>query len=329
MYDPGVGRWLEQDPIGFSGGDPNLYRYVGNAPTNASDPSGLSRMEVQDLPDGRQGLYYVDTNWIAQAGSCASVYGWFTPGRHFESSPVFIGVYDPLTGNVQRGNNFVAYERVRETAESYFGRTPNWNAFFREHALPADVLGPPELRNNAFAAVERPLGGGNNPANGAVRARQDAAEVGLAAGLLAVDRIGLLRFGHPGRLLPTRGRGGGGAASTALARGAPIVRSQGGREILIGISDGAGGRLATRDAIPHMIEWLRGGGRRDVIVGSLEQAQRIRTALAPQAREVLRYVENNGTAIWQLHPAEAANPMPHIRLWDGRGGSFHIFFSQS
>jgi hypothetical protein len=41
MYDPGVGRWLEEDPIGFDAGDPNLYRYVGNAPTNETDPSGL------------------------------------------------------------------------------------------------------------------------------------------------------------------------------------------------------------------------------------------------------------------------------------------------
>jgi hypothetical protein len=28
------------DPFGFEAGDPNLYRYVGNRPTNATDPSG-------------------------------------------------------------------------------------------------------------------------------------------------------------------------------------------------------------------------------------------------------------------------------------------------
>jgi RHS repeat-associated protein len=39
-YDPAQGRWLSQDPIGFAGGDANLYRYVGNSPTNATDPSG-------------------------------------------------------------------------------------------------------------------------------------------------------------------------------------------------------------------------------------------------------------------------------------------------
>jgi hypothetical protein len=32
---------ISQDPIGFAAGDTNQYRYVGNGPTNATDPSGL------------------------------------------------------------------------------------------------------------------------------------------------------------------------------------------------------------------------------------------------------------------------------------------------
>lgn len=41
MYDPTIGRWLEEDPSGFQAGDPNLYRYAKNDPTNLTDPSGL------------------------------------------------------------------------------------------------------------------------------------------------------------------------------------------------------------------------------------------------------------------------------------------------
>jgi RHS repeat-associated protein len=40
-YDPAVGRWLSEDPIGFAGGDANLYRYSANSPLNYVDPSGL------------------------------------------------------------------------------------------------------------------------------------------------------------------------------------------------------------------------------------------------------------------------------------------------
>lgn len=40
-YDPSVGRFISEDPIGFEGGDTNLCAYVGNQPVNRIDPSGL------------------------------------------------------------------------------------------------------------------------------------------------------------------------------------------------------------------------------------------------------------------------------------------------
>ena len=40
-YDASVGSWINEDPIGFEGGDTNLYRYCGNDPVNAADPNGL------------------------------------------------------------------------------------------------------------------------------------------------------------------------------------------------------------------------------------------------------------------------------------------------
>ncbi len=39
-YDPDLGRFLSPDPLGFAGGDVNLYAYAGNNPLVASDPSG-------------------------------------------------------------------------------------------------------------------------------------------------------------------------------------------------------------------------------------------------------------------------------------------------
>src|SRR5205823_6131475 len=39
--DSATGRWISEDPMRFQAGDSNLYRYVGNNVTNASDPSGL------------------------------------------------------------------------------------------------------------------------------------------------------------------------------------------------------------------------------------------------------------------------------------------------
>ncbi len=45
-YDPNSGRFLQEDPIGFSAGDLNVYRYVGNNPLNYTDPSGLCAVDT-------------------------------------------------------------------------------------------------------------------------------------------------------------------------------------------------------------------------------------------------------------------------------------------
>jgi len=39
-YDPMEGRFISKDPIGFAGGDVNLYGYTGNNPINLTDPTG-------------------------------------------------------------------------------------------------------------------------------------------------------------------------------------------------------------------------------------------------------------------------------------------------
>jgi RHS repeat-associated protein len=58
-YNPAIGRWMSEDPIGFKGRDANLYRYVGNQPTNLVDSTGLAfipglppeRLPPADIPD--------------------------------------------------------------------------------------------------------------------------------------------------------------------------------------------------------------------------------------------------------------------------------------
>jgi len=41
VFDSTIGRWQSKDPKSFDAGDTNLYRYVGNHPSYATDPSGL------------------------------------------------------------------------------------------------------------------------------------------------------------------------------------------------------------------------------------------------------------------------------------------------
>ena len=56
-YDAGMGRFMSQDPAGFSAGDANLYRYCGNSPVNEVDPSGQSMLAGSVLALGPMMMY--------------------------------------------------------------------------------------------------------------------------------------------------------------------------------------------------------------------------------------------------------------------------------
>lgn len=53
FYDPALGRFTQEDPIGFRGGDMNLYRYAGNNPIGLRDPTGrVAALEYVELTVG-------------------------------------------------------------------------------------------------------------------------------------------------------------------------------------------------------------------------------------------------------------------------------------
>ncbi|GBC59946.1 hypothetical protein DENIS_0888 [Desulfonema ishimotonii] len=52
-YDPDTGRWTAKDPIGFAGGDTDLYGYCLGDPVNWADPEGL-RIQLMGTPEQQQ-----------------------------------------------------------------------------------------------------------------------------------------------------------------------------------------------------------------------------------------------------------------------------------
>jgi RHS repeat-associated protein len=61
-YDPQLGRFLSEDPIGLAGGI-NPFAYAGNDPVNRSDPSGLS-------PECDVDNWYVCLGWVSPFNGC-------------------------------------------------------------------------------------------------------------------------------------------------------------------------------------------------------------------------------------------------------------------
>ncbi len=73
-YDPEAMRWNRLDSLGFGGGDSNEYRFVGNAPTDATDPSGKLafalgvRAKDQMLSDFGENSFSVELGQTALPG---------------------------------------------------------------------------------------------------------------------------------------------------------------------------------------------------------------------------------------------------------------------
>jgi len=75
-YDPAKGRFLQTDPVGYTA-DLNLYTYVGNDPTDKTDPTGL----VAGVDDAAEialiGLTAGTVAWTCeQSGACPQTAKW-------------------------------------------------------------------------------------------------------------------------------------------------------------------------------------------------------------------------------------------------------------
>jgi hypothetical protein len=49
-YSPSLGRWMQQDPVGYAAGESELYRYVTDNPERFNDPSGTCKIAVGFRP---------------------------------------------------------------------------------------------------------------------------------------------------------------------------------------------------------------------------------------------------------------------------------------
>ena len=106
-YDAGIGQFISQDPLAFEAGDENLYRYVFNTPTNATDPTG----EVTTFEYVVIAILGVELGIIvgAAGGTLAVTYG-----------TLFYGLIK-LSSELQKANE--AIERQTDIIEDLCGQT--------------------------------------------------------------------------------------------------------------------------------------------------------------------------------------------------------------
>lgn len=166
-YTPSLGRWLELDPIGFDAGDANLYRFVGNNPTNAVDPSGLWSWrldptgnitvvsEANDTLNGLIGLGYPATT-IADLGKKGNVDGLDTrlnAGITLDVTNLFPESVRRVLARQQR----MDFEKLRSRVENTAGGPKNVPKGKTVGTSGIDLLQPSKT-NDAGRDVTRPYG---------------------------------------------------------------------------------------------------------------------------------------------------------------------------
>ena len=142
------------DPVGLKGGDTNVYRYCGNSPTNATDPSGLADIQRrQTIPT--EGLdinpalrQTIGTRWdwvwnngdarfiVQQVTDSGTFSVWIrdpTTGKEYQSSVSWRETYvEAWANNAGSDENHLAGPRQ---AVNYLQEKTGWRFFARGDKL--------------------------------------------------------------------------------------------------------------------------------------------------------------------------------------------------
>jgi hypothetical protein len=159
MFDPGLGRFIQPDPMGFAAGDPDIYRYEGNDPANSTDPSGLG-----PVPGWRPEKWYYDPDgrWPADRYWTNYVQG-STIGSDFtEFRRGCIGLCNVRLGlpyqDVPLRSALKCFKNI-EDAESFRAslQQADRTSAYRIFAVLFDKMNIPEEKWNDLTETEQPL----------------------------------------------------------------------------------------------------------------------------------------------------------------------------
>jgi RHS repeat-associated protein len=142
LYSADAGRFLSEDPTRFAAGDPNLYRYAGNGPTNATDPSGLQGApEVVEMPEQRRDRLAAEIRDIQQRMDD------FSGRPSFGNNEVLRGLQAELSAKQKALDDLTwtlrLIDKMRVQPNQHAGSSgPKWDS--RAHAAALRVLGVPD-----------------------------------------------------------------------------------------------------------------------------------------------------------------------------------------
>ena len=170
-YDAKTGEFLSQDPSGFTGGDYNLYRYVGNNPLLYGDPTGLCRSAITSgtsnyNTSALSSLYAslgvpagLSNNYSAIASSSSSTQNWLSgnsAGYADASSLANSWAYDvPAMAPVSSSSY---YASAPASVTSLYDQPAAYSSTYANSYVPALNSRLPTLDDGTFHGMETPFG---------------------------------------------------------------------------------------------------------------------------------------------------------------------------
>jgi RHS repeat-associated protein len=158
-YSPEQKRFIAEDPLGFGGGDSNLQAYVGNSPTNFTDPLGLfgevtgQTRSITVRQGGRYGGRndtFVNPNvrdpYVAGTGAMERLNAQYGPSGTI--------LQDTTTAQIRYTANAPSQSQLRSRPPGFI------NGDDRGHIVPRE-LGGANLNLDNFFAQNRPINQSN------------------------------------------------------------------------------------------------------------------------------------------------------------------------
>jgi RHS repeat-associated protein len=139
-YDPGVGRFVSQDPIGLLGGS-NLFAYAPN-PLGWVDPAGLQRRKNKKKCKSSEKIYRRMNKKEAQESSQAGERGGLVPKpKPHQNSPKWVTTKEPQKSLAKQGHEkTVIYDMKTGTTEWLESLSQDFDSVEGEKDLPCGVL---------------------------------------------------------------------------------------------------------------------------------------------------------------------------------------------
>jgi len=103
-YDPGIGRFISEDPTGFVSKDPNFYRYVFNRPITLTDPLG------RGLKESLSGGIKIGGGVLGLIGTVAAAIAIANPVG--AAAVIIVGSVTAVSAIVSGGGELLVQERL-------------------------------------------------------------------------------------------------------------------------------------------------------------------------------------------------------------------------